>query len=99
MDATQDIAGVALVIAGFVVTFIVGLAVVVRWFYQGLTKVRQGVRVLDRLEAVVSHELKPNGGSSMRDDVSDIARKVGELWGDVDDIKAHLGLPHGRKKR
>lgn len=55
----------------------------------------RGFRVLEQVAAVVQHELSPNHGSSMKDDVAAIARAVGALQGQYDEDKRDALLVHG----
>lgn len=52
------------------------------------------VRVVEALHQLVDHELTHNGGSSMKDDVASIARAVGELQGEVRDLRIDKEAEH-----
>lgn len=49
-------------------------------------QVWRGFRLMERLAEVVQHELSPNTGSSMKDDVAAIAVAVGQLQADFQDL-------------
>lgn len=46
----------------------------------------RGFRLIERLGDIIQHELTPNSGSSMKDDVAAIAVAVGQLQADVTDL-------------
>lgn len=49
---------------------------------------------LDTLQQIVSHELSPNSGTSMKDDVVAIAQNVGQLQADVAKLTRDKQLAH-----
>lgn len=53
-----------------------------------------GFRIMERVHTLVEHELTPNGGSSMRDDVAGIAVAVGGLQADLEELKRAKALAH-----
>lgn len=57
-------------------------------------QVWRGFRLVERLSEVVQHELSPNTGSSMKDDVAAIAVAVGKLQGDVAELTTSKETAH-----
>jgi hypothetical protein len=57
-------------------------------------QVWKGFQVIQRIHDVVNTELSPNSGSSMKDDVADIAVAVGRLQSDVRDLTTSKELAH-----
>lgn len=60
---------------------------------------RQGWRLfklLELLSSIVQHELSPNTGNSMKDDVAAIAVAVGKLQSDVSDLTLEKTAAHGQ---
>lgn len=55
----------------------------------------RGFRMMELLASVVEHELTPNTGSSMKDDVAAIAVAVGRLQGDLVELAAAKDITHG----
>lgn len=53
-----------------------------------------GFRLVQRIHDLVEHELTPNGGSSMRDDVAGVARAVGNLQADMEELRQRKALAH-----
>lgn len=51
-------------------------------------------RLVDKLHALLTHEFNPNDGSTIKDDVLAIATSVGELQGDVADLRKTKQLAH-----
>lgn len=49
---------------------------------------------LDRLQHIVTHELSPNSGTSMKDDVVRIAQNVGQLQADMAQLVQDKQLAH-----
>lgn len=49
---------------------------------------------LDKLQQIVTHELSPNSGTSMKDDVVAIAQSVGKLQADVEQLATDKQLAH-----
>lgn len=54
----------------------------------------KGFRVVERVHELVDHELTPNDGSSMRDDVAAIAVAVGELQRDFHELRRDKAREH-----
>lgn len=64
-------------------------------------KMWRGFRIIERLAEVVQHELSPNSGSSMKDDIGElkadvasIAIAVGEVQVDVADLRDSKQTAH-----
>ena len=57
-------------------------------------QVWRGFKILDKVSDIVLHELRPNSGSSMKDDVAAIARAVGQLQADVKDLTSSKDAAH-----
>lgn len=55
----------------------------------------RGFKVVEKLASVVEHELSPNTGSSMKDDVAAIAVAVGQVQRDVADLTESKETAHG----
>lgn len=86
MDALQR----WLTLVTLVAAALAALAYIVR-------QVWRGFRLVEKISNVILHELAPNSGSSMKDDLAAIARHVGQLQADVADLseskdKAHAVL-------
>jgi hypothetical protein len=54
----------------------------------------RGFKIVERVADVVQHELSPNTGSSMKDDVAAIARAVGQLQSDVTELTRDKDTAH-----
>jgi hypothetical protein len=54
----------------------------------------RGFKVLEKLADVVNHELSPNSGTSMKDDVAAIAVAVGDLQANVKDLTQSKDMAH-----
>lgn len=57
-------------------------------------QVWRGFKVVERLSDIVQHELSPNTGSSMKDDVAAIAVAVGRLQSDVEELRESKDTAH-----
>lgn len=71
----------ALTMIGAAAAAVAGLAYLIRL---GL----KAARALDAIQTVVERELEHNHGSSMKDDVHGMARAIGKLQRQVDDLDA-----------
>lgn len=83
MDALQR----WLTLVGLVSAALAGLIYIGRQLWRGF-------RVMERLVDIVQHELSPNTGSSMKDDVAAIARSVGFLQRDVKQLTEDKETAH-----
>lgn len=54
----------------------------------------QGFKAMDRLGVLLQHELTPNHGSSMKDELTRIAQSVGRLQRDVRDLTVAKQTAH-----
>lgn len=50
-----------------------------------------GFRVVQRVHDLLEHELTPNGGSSMRDELTAVARAIGAVQLEVSELTSDLG--------
>lgn len=61
--------------------------------------VRRAIHLIDRVETVVSRELEPNSGSSMRDMLADLQVRLAHLEGAfTDHVAARPPLPRHREE-
>lgn len=53
-----------------------------------------GFKLVQRVHDLVEHELTPNGGSSMRDELAAVARIVGTVQGELSELVKTKQLAH-----
>lgn len=51
----------------------------------------RGFQLVQRVHDLLEHELTPNGGSSMRDELIAVARALGAVQRDVSEVKLEVG--------
>lgn len=57
-------------------------------------QVWRGFQVIQRIHDVVNHELAPNSGSSMKDDIAAMAVALGHVQADLTDLTKNKDLAH-----
>lgn len=53
-----------------------------------------GFKLVQRVHDLIEHELTPNGGSSMRDELAAVARTVGTVQADLEELVKTKALAH-----
>lgn len=79
MDALQQ----SLTTMALVAAALAGLGYLTR-------QVWRGFQVIQRIERILSYELTPNGGGSLRDDLTHVAQAVGDVQGQVGDLQGQV---------